>query len=628
MTLYEKNLKTLANYYPKMDDNIETARKQVGEIEVIEEISQDGETIFKIRKEGHCCYLAGKRNAKLPPHEWLLEQGELSENYTFIFMGIGNVGYLRELIEHVDVRLNIIIYEPSLQIFTKALEQLDLERGMEKHLIAFWVEGLAGMSMENLDQILNRMMMLERLKSLQLFVLPNYDVLFEEACEQLLKKCENIARNQRVAYNTAVNFSKITTTNALRNARHLCNGYKTTQLFRTIPDDIPGIVVAAGPSLNKNIKELKKAKGRAFIIAVDTALKPLLREGIIPDMFFIVDAEKPMSLVEQEGVAQIPMATTLNATPEILDYHQGMKFFFHEGYGFAEKILRRSGLLWGDVCTGGSVATDAFSLLYKIGLKTIILVGQDLALTGNRTHADGTFEEKMPEIDTKNCEWVEGNCEEKVPSRTDFLVFLNWYETSIRDYKEHVKGFRVINATEGGAKIAGTEVMTLKEAIEQVCTREVDIGACLGSLSPMLNEEDRKWARQYLLDIPEQFEQLRKDAEKLGKRYDALAKLGRKDQLEELQYLKVLKKIKAQIKKVEGKEVYQLVVLTMPSAAQIMREEEFEHLEEWKEECQELSRKGKLYAKLVAEAAALLKDEAEKIFKDLREEESETSNED
>lgn len=54
----------------------------------------------------------------------------------------------------------------------------------------------------------------------------------------------------------------------------------------------------------------------------------------------------------------------------------------------------KSGLRWGDVATGGSVATNVFSLLYKIGLKTIILVGQDLALTGNKSHADGTFEEK------------------------------------------------------------------------------------------------------------------------------------------------------------------------------------------------------------------------------------------
>ena len=37
------------------------------------------------------------------------------------------------------------------------------------------------------------------------------------------------------------------------------------------------------------------------------------------------------------------------------------------------------------------VACSAFSLVYKLGFSRIILVGQDLALTGNKTHADGTF---------------------------------------------------------------------------------------------------------------------------------------------------------------------------------------------------------------------------------------------
>ena len=104
----------------------------------------------------------------------------------------------------------------------------------------------------------------------------------------------------------------------------------------------------------------------------------------------------------------------------------------------------------------------------------------------------------MPEIETTDCQWVEGNYEEKVPTQTDLYSFLNWYVETIREFKEHVKDFRVINATEGGAKIDGTEVMTLKEAIAQTCTKEVDIAACLDTLSPMLKEEDRVWAIDYL----------------------------------------------------------------------------------------------------------------------------------
>lgn len=36
-----------------------------------------------------------------------------------------------------------------------------------------------------------------------------------------------------------------------------------------------------------------------------------------------------------------------------------------------------------------------------MGSEIIILIGQDLALTGNKTHADGTFQDKMEEIDVK-----------------------------------------------------------------------------------------------------------------------------------------------------------------------------------------------------------------------------------
>lgn len=366
MNLYEKNIKLLTQYYPGMDINLKNAKEQE-DISVQEKLSKDGEKILKITKKGHSCYLAGKRNAKEPPHEWFKEQGELSENYIYIFMGIGNVGYLRELIENVKVHLNIIIYEPSIQIFKKAMESIDLSKGMENHLIVFWIEGVGEMTLDKMDTILEKVIKLERLDELQLFVLPNYDVLFPDAKKRLLKKCEDIALDQRVNYNTAMAFSKVTSINTLCNAKYLCKGYKTIQLFGAIPQDVTGIVVAAGPSLNKNIQELKNAKGKSFIIAVDTALKPLLNAGIVPDMFFIVDGKKPMDLIKKDGVEKIPMVTTLNANPEILNYHRGMKIFFDESYRFAEKIIMKSGLRWGEVDTGGSVATNAFSLLYKIG---------------------------------------------------------------------------------------------------------------------------------------------------------------------------------------------------------------------------------------------------------------------
>lgn len=84
------------------------------------------------------------------------------------------------------------------------------------------------------------------------------------------------------------------------------------------------------------------------------------------------------------------------------------------------------------------------------------------------------------------------------------------------------------------------------------------------------------------------------------------------------QYLKVLNKIKHQIQTIEQNDVYQLVTLTIPSATQILREEEGARLSDIKEEGLEIARKGKLYTKLICEASDLLEKESEKIFADIK----------
>ena len=126
----------------------------------------------------------------------------------------------------------------------------------------------------------------------------------------------------------------------------------------------------------------------------------------------------------------------------------------------------------------------------------------------------------MPEIDTKNNEWVEGNYEEKVPTRTDLQVFLNWYESTIRLYKGYVKDLRVINATEGGAKIEGTEVMTLKDAIEENCRKDVDIEKCLEHNLWLIPFNYRAYGVQ--TGLTQQFQMITERANPLCTQFDLL----------------------------------------------------------------------------------------------------------
>ena len=616
MTIYEKNLETLAAHYPEMDKRIREAQAE-SEVEILEESSYSGETILKIRKDERCCYLNGKRDTEELARKWVETLGELQRDTPVLMMGVGNFTYLKELAEQTENPLTIVVYEPSLQIFRKFLEMTDIQKWMEKHLIIFWVDGLEGMDAKSMGDIINQVLKYELLDSAKYFILPNYEVLFPEETVLFVKSCRDTALKELSIYQTNKLFSEVMVKNLFSNARYLCDGYKTTQLVEVIPRDIPGIVVAAGPSLNKNIHELKKAKGKAFIFAVDTAIKPLLQAGIIPDMFAVIDALKPIELVQMEEARDIPLLTTLNAAPEVLNYHRGMKFFFNEGYLFAEDIFEKSGHRTGDVSSGGSVATNIFSLFYKIGIETVILVGQDLAYTGDKSYADGTFQEKIEEVDTSYFMMVEGNFEKKVPTRTDLKLFIDWYNMYIERIREYDKEFRVINATEGGAKIQNTELMTLEEAIKQVCNKEVDIRACLEKLPPMLNEEAREWTVEYLKRIPEEFQKLKKAAGKLKKLYQKLDKICDKKNIDRKEYLSVLKKIEKQRQIIDGMKVYQMISITMSNAHYMLLAEQ--HLQEssLQKEGKEIAQMGITYIEDAIKCAAVFEKYAEDIFGDL-----------
>ena len=615
MTIYEKNLETLAAYYPEMDTMVEEAKRSVEqELEIFEENSCDGRTILKIKKEDKICYLNGKRNTVAAAEMWVKTLGELQRNAPILIMGLGNSTYLEELMKKTENRVCIIVYEPSIQIFFKFLETVDIASWMEKQLIIFWVNGLKGMDTKHMRGILQRVLKYEMLVYMKHFILPNYEVLFPEEAVEFMKMCRDIALRELSDYNTKYKFSGLMVKNLFSNARYLCRAYKTTQLPDVIPRDIPGIVVAAGPTLNKNIQEMKKAKGKAFIIAVDTAIKPLLKNGIIPDMFAIVDAMKPLDLVKMEEAKEIPLVTTLNASPEILDYHKGMKFFYNEGYQFAESVFLRTGQKIGKVSNGGSVATSAFSLLYKIGISTIILVGQDLAYTNNKSHADGTFQEIMKEENTSRFMMVEGNFEDKVPTRPDFKLFLDWYNMYIEGCKGYRGNFRVINATEGGAKIQNTEIMTLREAIDRECTKEVDIQKSLSQLSPMLSEGNQAWAVEYFVNMPKRFQQLVEDAKKAKKLYQKLNKICNRKKIDKKEYLNILKKLAKQIKILEKQATYQLVEITMSAAQYILRGEQYLQEDSFQAEGKEIARKGILYIDNVIDMAILFQEYSEEIF--------------
>lgn len=606
----DKNLAAMEKWYPSFVELIREEKYTKDKLEVMTETSWDGEKIFRIRKDERKLYLGGKRNAKEPVQIWLERLGTLHKYAPVFLFGVGSGAYLKALVQNTEKEVNIVVYEPSVTIFLTMLEEIDLSKEIADRPIAFVIEGLNG---EEFKPIMNKVLVIENMNYMVEEVHPNYREFYADKLVEKIRLLHRKVEGIQVNYNTGMLFSKDLAQNVFGNMKYVIDGYNTKKLSDVIPHSGAAILVAAGPSLNKNIQELKKAKNKAFILAVDTAIRPLINAGIKPDAFLTLDPHKLLKLIEIEGSETIPVIAPTCARTAMLDRQTGKKIFYNDGYLLPSHLYRMHKKEFLDVSSGGSVACSAFSLLYKMNFDTIILVGQDLAYTGNKSHADGTFADKMKEEDTRNMIMVKGNYEDKVPTLRNLRIYLDWFSNYITGAKKYYD-FRVINATEGGAYIEGTELMTLKEAIEENCTQETDFEACIEKMESVFSEEERKKAVEYIHSVPEEYEELAKLAQSLKKAYQKLDKMSRNGNMAQDGCVKQLNKIKKLTNRCNKMEAYQLVDATIPAAEFIIRSEYFNEKGSVEDETLEIARQGIKYSDLLERCAWLLKEMAEELL--------------
>lgn len=246
----------------------------------------------------------------------------------------------------------------------------------------------------------------------------------------------------------------------------------------------PAIIVSAGPSLNKNVDLLHKVKGKALILCVDASLNILLQKGIMPDAVFSIERgiETYNHFYKDRVLPSEPVLIAPPVVyPNIFDEFPGEKvvlFRKNEGVNmWFEGVLRR-----GMVAMGTSVAHLAFGFANLVKADPIIFIGQDLAYSvEGYTHGEGVAIADKADL-SKVEEWVEGYDGQPLPSSRVLKYFLTWFETAIAE-----TDVLCIDATEGGARIKGTEIMTFQEAIDAYCR-----GGCIQPLRDIVMEKKQQ----------------------------------------------------------------------------------------------------------------------------------------
>lgn len=448
---------------------------------------------------------------------WAAAFGEPVINRTFYLVGFSDGRFIRELLKVTNNTNMICVYEPSLSSFIYAANHYELWDVLSDERIILCIEGINGNSM--FDIIFSTVSYIN-FRLIMMGVLPGYEK-FGEAHGRIKKMLEYRMEMVQFEKVTDIELSENECRNILSNLPDVVRERRLNELIKTFEnidkEGRPAIIVSAGPSLDKNVKELAKAKNIGFIIVVDTALKAVLRAGIKPDITICIDPRKELVFFNHDEIKNIPAVFGMGITARVIDDHCGNRFYVgNDDGGIADMFSRCAfGDCYRTLNAGGSVANSAYSLAVALGFKTIILAGQDLAFTDGKGHTKDAYDDDeknakdaSERADLCQVEAVNGGT---VTTETRMRSYIQWFENNISSMPD----IKVIDGTEGGALIHGSIVMSLKDAIAQECTgRDIDYDHIINSIPPAYDNEFQQEFTQYMKSINEKLDCVKEELQR------------------------------------------------------------------------------------------------------------------
>jgi len=414
-------------------------------------------TLTKARDDGSIILFHSRYDPEKEARD-IVSRLNLADSNLCVVFGFG-LGYAAENLMSVSASLVILIIEPDFSVFYAAAASRDLSKLISSNRVHFFLgedtgklHSFCGKYLELSD--IKNMAVLEHPPSLRF-----YHEFFEKAKEVIKGHIVQSAENLITLMEEGGGYQQ----NTLMSIREVVKSPGVSALFGKF-ENIPSVIVAAGPSLDKNVHLLAKNRNNIIIIAVDTAVAPLLKHGIKPHI--VVTADPTF-----ENYTHIcdcsPGGFYLVAEP--MTYPLALKRFADKLFiaSFGDKMMQYLQKFIGEQGTlkvWGSVSSMAFDLAKSMGTSPIIFIGQDFAFSGGRNYCSSTEHE--------NVVLSSGSTGTRtVLQKSDifgFPVVVEQQHQTYADYlsKEFAKSkCKIINATEGGILQEGVELMSLRDAL-------------------------------------------------------------------------------------------------------------------------------------------------------------------
>ncbi len=490
--VYETNVNFLQEKFPELLKLLETTPNHNCKLET----AKNGSLTLSYAKDNIPYYLHSKFN---PEEESIkiLQKKDLNADH-IVVLGLGLGYHLEKILEKKDPLARVLLIEPEIEILFQSLYRFPWHKWLKCKEFFYIFGPEVGLIGETLHQFIN-ISAFEKVEFIELSSETRLlDVYFSKARHAL----EAEIKSNLYDFKTRLAESVMMPRNILNNFPLILKSRPITSL-KNIFQGVPGFLVGAGPSLDKNVLYLKKIRDRALLVAVDTALKPLLARAIQPHFTAIGDPSYKNYLHVQGTEKKIAHFIVAEAGIAHRIYQDFLPHIFSLSIGKPiTRLLEAHSEPLGEIEAWGSVISIALDFAVYIGLNPIIFIGQDFAFSNTRNHCRGTSWEEDKMEYTRNLDELQrfesvsiGGDRKIIETQNIYghktitserlVLYKNFLARLVTRYP----GTHFFNATEGGI-FSEIPVIRLYDAMERFVFGKKTIHLGHLALIPTLDKED------------------------------------------------------------------------------------------------------------------------------------------
>lgn len=404
-----------------------------------------------------------------------------SQQTNVMILGAG-LGYLvdavLEKLTRPGFERQVYVVEPDPQVFLRALASRDMRSALNDPR----VEWCVGMTPDEFGDRWAMGLDWVSLDALAIVEHPPSLARFHGYFERLKEKVLYLANRSKGNLVTLMHTGNEFHSNSFANLRAALTFPGVGRMFGRFAG-VPAVIVAAGPSLEKNAALLAGVRDRFLVISVDTSFRQLVARNIRPHIVLAADPSYLNSLdfVGVENETGVVLAVEPMTHPDIIEQFRGPKMAMTFGGGL-QSLTEPFREPTGKVVCWGSIATTAFDLARSCGCDPIVFVGLDLSFQDGKLYARGSYSDDIfydrvhpyTSLEHETVDYIQTRGTHRIAMSDGSILFTDqnmhmyraWFEDQFRQ-----TAAKVINATEGGVVNRHVTCMTLADVVRTYAER-------------------------------------------------------------------------------------------------------------------------------------------------------------